>query len=193
MEGAGFGAVVVDRVENLLVVGGVRQRTLADTVGPGMRVLLVGLNPSLHAADAGYGFAGPGNRFWPALAAAGIHQGPRNPRLLAAAQGVGMTDLVKRASRRADEVMRAEFAAGLGRIERLAGWLEPAVVCFVGLAGWRAAVDRRAGTGWQERAVGGRPAYVMPNPSGLNAHDTVASLASHLRAAWAGPDPRSIP
>ncbi len=118
-----------------------------------------------------------------------MHDGARDPALLARRHGIGMTDLVKRATRRADELSPAEFAAGLGRIDRLAERLRPGAVCFVGLAGWRAAADRRATTGWQTRTVGGRPAYVMPNPSGLNAHATVATLAEHLRTAWAGPSP----
>ncbi|MGD4043969.1 hypothetical protein QT571_22490, partial [Xanthomonas citri pv. citri] len=64
---------------------------------------------------------------------------------------------------------------------------QPEAVCIIGLAGWRVAVDRKSTTGWHERGVGGRPTYVMPNPSGLNAHDTVATLAVHLRTAAAGP------
>ena len=185
--GAGFADVTVTRDSPTLTVNAVRSRTLADTVAPGLRLLLVGLNPSLYSADAGFAFARPGNRFWPALAAAGIHDGPRNPARLAHPGGIGFTDLVKRATRQAGELAPAELADGLARIERLAHWLQPAAVCFLGLSGWRAAVDRRATAGWQDRPVGGRPAYVMPNPSGLNAHATVASLAEHLRTAWAGP------
>jgi double-stranded uracil-DNA glycosylase len=183
--GAGFDQLEVEPFENARVLRGRRARTLADTVGPGLRLLLVGLNPSLHAADAGYGFAGPGNRFWPALSSAGIHHGTRDPWLLARTGGVGMTDLVKRATRRAEEVTPVDYRSGFERIERLAAWLQPASVCFVGLAGWRIAMGRKASTGWQDRLVGGRPAYVMPNPSGLNAHDNVATLAAHLRTAWA--------
>lgn len=188
--GAGFTGLTVTRDDPVLILSGVRDRTLADTVGPGLRLLLVGLNPSLYSADAGFAFARPGNRFWPALAAAGIHDGPRNPAWLAHPGGIGFTDLVKRATRQAGELAPAELADGLARIDRLARWLEPAAVCFLGLSGWRAAVDRRATAGWQDRPVGGRPAYVMPNPSGLNAHATVASLAEHLRTAWAGPGAR---
>ncbi|MEZ5407750.1 MAG: mismatch-specific DNA-glycosylase [Acidimicrobiales bacterium] len=189
--GAGFDELHITRDPPTLTLSGARARTLADTVGPGLRLLLVGLNPSLYSADAGFAFARPGNRFWPALAAAGIHDGPRNPARLARPGGIGFTDLVKRATRQAGELSATELADGLARIDRLAQWLEPAAVCFLGLSGWRAAVDRRAIAGWQDRPVGGRPAYVMPNPSGLNAHATVASLAEHLRTAWAGPSPGS--
>jgi TDG/mug DNA glycosylase family protein len=162
----------------------VRARTLADTVGPGMRLLVCGLNPSVYAADAGVGFARPGNRFWPAALAAGIVQRDRDPRAALAA-GVGMTDLVKRATPRADELTRDEYRTGLARVERLVRWLQPGAVCFVGLAGWRAAVERRAAPGVQPDAIGGRPAYVMPNTSGLNARVPLDELADHLRAAAA--------
>jgi len=73
----------------------------------------------------------------------------------------------------------------LARVERLVAWLEPDVVAFVGLAGWRAAADRNAVSGRQDRTVGGQPVYVMPSSSGLNARSTVASLAQHLRAVLA--------
>ena len=94
-----------------------------------------------------------------------------------------MTDLVKRASPSAQGLKAAEYRDGFTRLEGLVAWLQPRAVCFAGLAGWRAAVDRKAVAGPQERTVGGRPVYVMPNPSGLNAHDTVATLTDHLRAA----------
>ena len=164
-------------------------RSLADTVGPGMRVLLVGLNPSPFAADAGVGFARPGNRFWPAALASGLVTRDRDPRHALLAHGVGMTDLVKRATARADEVTREEYRAGASRVEALVEWLLPGCVCFVGLSGYRIAVDRAAKTGWQERPFGGRPAYVMPNPSGINAHATPAVLVEHLRELLLGARP----
>jgi TDG/mug DNA glycosylase family protein len=162
-----------------------RARTLADVVGPGMRLLVCGLNPSLYAADAGVGFARPGNRFWPAALAAGIVSHDRDPGHALTHHGVGMTDLVKRATVGAAELSTAEYRAGTERVRRLVEWLQPRAVCFVGLAGWRAAVDRKALAGIQPDGFGGRPAYVMPNPSGLNAHATPAILAEHLRAAAA--------
>jgi TDG/mug DNA glycosylase family protein len=103
----------------------------------------------------------------------------------ALAAGIGMTDLVKRATPRADELTRDEYRAGLARVERLVQWLQPGAVCFVGLAGWRAAVDRKAVAGVQPDGLGGRPAYVMPSTSGLNARVPPSELADHLRAALA--------
>jgi TDG/mug DNA glycosylase family protein len=183
VEGAGFAIDDIAHDETEWIdVEAARMRTLADTVGPGMRVLLVGLNPSPFAADAGVGFARPGNRFWPAALASGLVTRDRDARHALLAHGVGMTDLVKRATARADEVTREEYRAGAERVAALVEWLLPGCVCFVGLSGYRVAVDRAATTGWQERPFGGCPAYVMPNPSGINAHATPAVLADHLRA-----------
>ena len=183
VEGAGFG--VID--ERLAGTGSTlvarRERTLPDHVDAGMRLLLCGLNPSIYSADAGAGFARPGNRFWPALRAAGLTDVDRDPARLLRDDRIGMTDLVKRATRRADELSADEFRAGIGRIERLAAWLEPALVVMVGLGGWRVAVDRTASAGLQERELGGRPVYVMPNPSGLNAHSRPEDFEAHFRAA----------
>jgi double-stranded uracil-DNA glycosylase len=165
-------------------VRAVRARSLADTVGPGMRLLVCGLNPSVYSADAGVGYARPGNRFWPALRLAGLTGLDRDARALLRHDGIGMTDLVKRATVAAAELTRDEYRAGLDRVERLCRLLAPDAVCFVGLAGWRAAVDRRATVGWQERRLGdATPAYVMPSTSGLNARTPPAELARHLGSA----------
>lgn len=165
------------------IVEATRARTLPDTVGPDMRLLIVGLNPSLNAADAGVGFAFNGNRYWPAALAAGLVTRDRDPDHALRAHGIGMTDVVKRATARADELHPDEYRVGLARLERLVRWLQPGAVCFVGLAGWRAAVDRKAKPGVQPTTLGGRPAYVMPSTSGLNARSTPADLAQHLRNA----------
>jgi TDG/mug DNA glycosylase family protein len=171
--------------EHGYVVRARRARTLPDTVGPGMALLVCGLNPSLRAADAGIGYVTPGNRFWPAAIAAGLVTRDRDPWHALRAHGVGLTDLVKRASPRADVLTPAEYRDGLARAERLCAWLRPRAVCFVGLAGWRAAVDRRAQAGPQPRALGGVPTYVLPSTSGANAAVPLAALVEHLRAALA--------
>lgn len=166
-----------------------RGRTLADTVGPGMRLLVCGLNPSLHAADAGVGYVGPGNRFWPALAEAGLLPAgaDRDPWRLLATAGIGMTDLVKRATPRASDLTAAEYRAGVDRLDRLCTMLAPAAVLLVGLAGWRAGADRAATAGWQALRLGSSPVYVMPSTSGLNAGTSRADLVAHLRAAALDP------
>ncbi|MGI9578764.1 MAG: methyltransferase domain-containing protein, partial [Microthrixaceae bacterium] len=132
-----------------------RQRSLADTVGPDMRLLLVGLNPSLHAADSGVGFSGPSNRGWPALLASGLAAKDRDPVALLRGNRIGMTDLGKRATARASELERWEYQRGIERLDRLCAWLKPAAVCVVGLSGWRAAVDRKASAGLQQVQLGG--------------------------------------
>ncbi|MEM7287501.1 MAG: mismatch-specific DNA-glycosylase [Actinomycetota bacterium] len=163
-----------------------RFRTLPDTVGPGMRLLVCGLNPSPAAADDGVGFARPGNRFWPAALAAGLVTRDRDPDHALTAHGVGMTDVVKRTTRRADELESVEYVEGLARLVRMVDWLEVPAVCFVGLAGWRAARDRRAGAGWQAERLGGARVYLMPSTSGLNASSRLPDLTDHLRAAAGG-------
>ena len=184
--GAGF---TVDAIEpgQPTFVRARRARTLADTAGRGMRLLVCGLNPSVVSADVGSAFSGPSNRFWKAAIAAGAVTRARDPRHALADHGVGMTDLVKRATPRSSELGRAEYRAGAERVDRLVRWLAPAAVCFVGLEGWRAAFDRHASAGWQPAGIGGRPAYVMPSTSGLNASSSLDDLAGHLRAALLGP------
>ncbi|MEA2716882.1 MAG: hypothetical protein QOI99_1199, partial [Actinomycetota bacterium] len=160
-----------------------RARTLADTVGRGMSALVCGLNPSLVAADAGFGFAGPTNRFWRAAVESGLVTRPKDPLAALEVDGVGMTDLVKRATRAAAEVGRDEYLAGAERVRRLVAWLRPRLVLFVGLAGWRAAIDRRARPGLQDAPFAGVPAYVMPSTSGLNAATPYRALVDHMAAA----------
>jgi TDG/mug DNA glycosylase family protein len=181
--GAGFVVESARRARGRWLVEGRRDRTLPDFVGGGMRMLVCGLNPSLVAADAGFGYAGATNRFWSVAVTAGLITHPRQPLLSLAEDGVGMTDLVKRATPNADSLTPAEYQAGAERVARLVEWLRPSVVLFVGLAGWRAAIDRRAQPGPQPSPFGGVPAYVMPSTSGRNARTTPADLADHMRRA----------
>jgi TDG/mug DNA glycosylase family protein len=162
-------------------------RALPDHVGAGMRLLCCGLNPSLHAADAGVGYVTGSNRFWKAMALAGLATRDRDPFHLLRHDRIGMTDLVKRATARADELRAAEYREGVERLEHLCEWLRPDAVAVVGLAGWRAAVDRKASVGWQARTLGPSPVYVLPSTSGLNAGTSLDDLVAHLLAAVAGP------
>jgi TDG/mug DNA glycosylase family protein len=183
--GAGFDVEVATAQGESVWVDARRARTLADTVGPDMGVLVCGLNPSVVAADAGFGFAGPTNRFWRAALASGLVTAPKDPLRALEVDGVGMTDLVKRATPAAADLRREEYVAGAERVRRLVGWLQPRLVLFVGLAGWRAAVDRRARPGLQDEAFAGAPAYVMPSTSGLNAATSLTALVEHMAAACA--------
>ncbi len=189
LEGAGFAVTSTetdpgpDGKQGVIRVRALRARTLADTVGAGMRLLVCGLNPSIYSADAGFAFARPGNRFWPAAASSGLVTKARDPLHALQVDRVGMTDMVKRATPNASALSTEEYRQGADRLERLVAWLEPAAVCFVGLAGWRAAVDRKAVAGVQELRFAGRPTYVMPSTSGANANSTLDDLTAHMAQA----------
>ncbi len=178
LEGAGF------ELDNGKLV---RLETLPDIVAPGMRTLVCGLNPSPHAAMSGVAFSRAGNRFWPAALDAGLVLRDRDPYDALASRRVGFTDLVKRTTRRADELNASEYRSGVARLERLTAWLHPETVLMVGLAGWRLGVSRSATTGWQPETLSGVPVYVMPNTSGLNARVSLDDLAEHMRTQLAGP------
>lgn len=143
-------------------------------------MLFVGINPSLRSAELGHHFARPGNRFWPTLHAAGFtprRLAPEEDGLLPAF-GIGVTNIVARPSRAAAELTPAELRAGAGELEEtVRGWA-PRLVAVVGVVAYRSAFRRRhAAMGLQEEPVGGRPVWVLPNPSGLNAHYQPADLA----------------
>jgi TDG/mug DNA glycosylase family protein len=142
-------------------------------IAPGLDVLFCGINPSLMSAERGHHFARPGNRFWPALHGSGF-----TPRLLSPDEdgtlpqyGLGITNLVDRPTRAADELTIEELKAGAEALADLAREYEPAVIAVVGLSAWRLVHGRpEAHPGPQPERVGGRPTWVLPNPSGLNAH-----------------------
>jgi double-stranded uracil-DNA glycosylase len=156
-------------------------RTIPDVGGPGLRVLFSGINPSLYSAATGHHFARPGNRFWPAL-----HRSGFTPRLLhpsedgeLAALGLGITNVVARATARAAELSAAELVEGGEALARTVARWQPAWVAVVGVTAYRVAFARpKAAMGRQPDLVGGRPVWVLPNPSGLNAHYTTDALAA---------------
>lgn len=158
-----------------------RERTLPDLIGPRLRVVMVGLNPSLVAADAGVGFVGATNRFWPAAVEAGLVPLDRDPWAAFTRSAVGFTDLVKRASPRANELSADEFRAGASRIRALVEWFAPTLVCFAGVTGYRKAFDRTAQLGLQPARIGETLVYLMLNPSGANAHASRADLVADFR------------
>jgi double-stranded uracil-DNA glycosylase len=162
-------------------VAAARGRCIPDLVAPGLRVLFAGINPSLYSAATGYHFARPGNRFWPAL-----HQSGFTGRQLAAAEqhlllglGLGITNVVARATARADELDATELAAGGVVLGELAARLRVSWVAVLGVTAYRSAFGRpRAVVGPQEEQLGGARVWVLPNPSGLNAHWSAAGLAT---------------
>jgi TDG/mug DNA glycosylase family protein len=118
---------------------------------------------------------------------AGLTTADRDPIRMLHDDRIGMTDLVKRATPRADELSAAEYRAGVQRLEALCTWLRPQALAVVGLAGWRAGADRKAVVGWQPAPLGPTPVYVLPSTSGLNAGTSLAQLVEHLRTAAGGP------
>src|SRR5436309_13542717 len=157
-----------------------RNGRVADLIRPGLRVLFCGINPSLYSAAVGHHFARPGNRFWPALHAAGFTDRllrPAEQRQLLA-RGLGITNLVGRATAAADELTAEELIAGAGRLVTKVRRYRPAFVAVLGVTAYRAAFCRRhAAPGRQADRLAGAGLWVLPNPSGLNAHYQLPDLA----------------
>ena len=153
---------------------------MPDVLGPGVRVLFCGINPGLWSAAVGHHFARPGNRFWKVL-----HMGGLTPRLLAPEEegelvglGLGITNLVERATAGAAELGAGELRAGAARLAAKAAATRPRVVAVLGVGAYRTAFARpRAAVGPLPEPIGGSPAWLLPNPSGLNAHDQPPDLA----------------
>ena len=160
--------------------------SVPDLVGPGLRLLFVGINPSIMSAETGLHFAHPVNRFYPALRAAGILPDdvltPAQAAPVLVERGVGITNLVRRESVRADELDDEELRAGRARLERFVDEHRPRVVAVAGITAFRTAFDqRRASLGRQVQGIGDAELWVVPNPSGLNAHATIETLAGAYR------------
>ncbi len=168
------------RTELLAATG----KTVADVIAPHLRVLFCGINPGLYSGYTGYHFARPGNRFWRTLCAAGF-----TARLLRPDEerellplGYGITNLVARATATAAEVSEAELlAGGRGLAEKVAVY-QPRVVAVLGIGAYRLAFRRpKAVLGPQDEGLGEAPLWILPNPSGLNAHYTPAALTEVYR------------
>ena len=164
-------------------------KTIPDLVAPGLRVLFAGINPSLYSAAVGCHFARPGNRFWPAMHQSGFTSrklAPSEQHLLLAT-GLGITNVVARATARADELDAAELRAGWEQLTGLAARIRPAWLAVLGVTAYRAGPGlAAAAVGPQPDLVGPARVWVLPNPSGLNAHWSASALAAEfgrLRAA----------
>jgi len=174
-----------------------RDRMLRDVVGPGLEVLLVGINPSLYSAAVGHHFARPGNRFWKALHAAGFTERVLSPDEDATlpSRGLGLTNLVTRATAAASELTDEEIRAGARRLERLVRKHRPPFVAFLGIGAYRTAYGRPgAGIGSQPDRIGDARVWLLPNTSGLNAHHQLPELTAafrRLRVAAGLPSMRS--
>ncbi len=161
-----------------------RDKTIPDVIAPGLGVLFAGINPGLYSAATGYHFARPGNRFWPAL-----HRSGFTPRIFRPEEqeqllglGLGITNVVARATARAGELRPEELTEGAriltGKLQRL----RPAWLAVLGVTAYRAAFGRpRAVVGPQAEAIGPARVWVLPNPSGLNALWATPNLIAAFR------------
>jgi double-stranded uracil-DNA glycosylase len=169
---------------------GYRDAIVPDLLGPDVRLLVVGINPGLWTAATGMHFAHPGNRFYPALRTAGIIErdiqrgAPMSDtdRLHLIERGIGITNLVARATARASELTTSELREGGERLLALVAQHRPVVVAVAGITAYRIAFgEPAAAMGRQPGSLGDAELWVVPNPSGLNAHETVESLARAYR------------
>ncbi|MEV6417653.1 G/U mismatch-specific DNA glycosylase [Kribbella sp. NPDC051718] len=154
---------------------------LGDVIGAGLRVLFCGINPGLVSAETGHHFARPGNRFWPALHLAGFTPRQFRPdeqrELLEL--GLGITNVVDKPSARADELTRAELVAGGENLVKKVLEYQPRWLAVVGVTAYRDAFnERKAVMGEQAKRIGETRVWILPNPSGLNAHYTLPKLAA---------------
>ncbi len=160
-------------------------KTVPDVIASGLKMLFCGINPGLYSGYTGHHFARPGNRFWPTLYAAGF-----TPRLLRPDEerellplGFGITNLVTRATATAAELSRAELEAGGRLLAEKVSEYRPRVVAVLGVSAYRDAFAQpRAELGEQAQGLAGARLWILPNPSGLNAHYTPAALAAVYRA-----------
>jgi TDG/mug DNA glycosylase family protein len=162
-----------------------RGRTIPDVLGVDLCVLFCGINPSLLSGLTGHHYARPGNRFWPALHLAGFTDRRLRPEEDATLPryGLGCTNLVARATARADELRRADFEAGGERLRRLVAEWRPRCVAIVGIGAARLAFDLPQATfGPQALVFGGAPLWVLPSTSGLNAHHQLPELVEAFGA-----------
>jgi TDG/mug DNA glycosylase family protein len=166
-----------------------RGRTVPDVAAPDLDILFCGINPGLYSGAVGHHFARPGNRFWKALHLAGLTGPVLSPfderKLLE--RGLGITNLVERATASAGELSAEELERGAGRVRAKVCRLRPRVIAFLGMSAYRVAFDRPgASLGPQAESICGAAVWVLPNPSGLNAHYQLPELGrlfGELRSA----------
>jgi TDG/mug DNA glycosylase family protein len=166
---------------------GAYDRAVPDLIAPGLKVLICGINPSLAAGATGFHFGGTANRLWATLHQAGFTDRQLHPsetaELLAA--GIGITNIVNRATARADEISDDEIRAGVGRLTATVTEYQPAWLAFLGLGAYRIAFGQKKATvGRQPDHLAGTGVWLLPNPSGLNAHYSLAALADAYRELY---------
>jgi len=162
-------------------------RSVPDLIAPGLKVLICGINPSLAAGATGFHFGGTANRLWATLHLAGFTDRRLHPsetdELLA--RGIGITNIVNRATARADEIHDDEIRAGVSRLTALVDQYRPAWLAFLGLGAYRVAFgEKKAPAGRRPEKLGTTGVWLLPNPSGLNAHYSQAALADAYRELY---------
>ncbi|MFH9352626.1 G/U mismatch-specific DNA glycosylase [Kitasatospora sp. NPDC017646] len=158
--------------------------TIPDVTGPGLRVLFCGINPGLWSGATGHHFARPGNRFWPALHRSGFTERQYRPdeQDELPALGLGITNVAPRTTAKADELTAEELRAGGAALRERVLRLRPRVLAVLGIGAYRTAFGKsRALIGRQPEGIGDTEVWVLPNPSGLNAHYTPDALAAEFR------------
>ena len=159
-------------------------KTVPDIIAPGLDVLFCGINPGLYSGATGHHFARPGNRFWPALLASGFTRDLLHPsqEKLLLKEGVGITNFVERASRAAAELTNEELREGGARLKAKVLHFKPSVLAVLGITAYRTAFGKpKATMGFQDEKIGNTVVWVLPNPSGLNAHFTPSQLAKEFQ------------
>ena len=170
-------------------IASARGGTIPDIICPGLNVIFCGINPSLYSAAVGHHFARPGNRFWKALYQSGFTDHLLSPFEdgMLPSFGLGLTNLVSRATSGAEELTVEELVAGASILSRKMRTWEPKILAVLGVGAYRTAFDEpSAGVGAQDEQLGSTRVWVLPNPSGLNAHYQLADIAAcliHLREA----------
>lgn len=155
-------------------------RTVPDIIAPNLQILFCGINPSLYSAVVGHHFARPGNRFWPTLYAAGFTDRLLSPSedMSLLQRGYGITNVVDRATARADELAPGEFLASRPVLSGKVQQYQPRCLAILGIGAYRAAFQQpKAVVGRQPESLHGATLWVLPNPSGLNAHYQLEGLA----------------
>jgi double-stranded uracil-DNA glycosylase len=161
-----------------------QNKTVPDVIAPGLRVLFCGINPGLYSGATGHHFARPGNRFWPTLHLAGfttrlLHPSEEQELLT---YGYGITNLVTRATATADELAAEELVTGQRRLKSKVKRYKPQVVAVLGISAYRTAFgEKTVALGRQPELLADAVVWVLPNPSGLNAHYQLADLAEHFQ------------
>jgi double-stranded uracil-DNA glycosylase len=168
-------------------------RTVSDLIRPGLEILFCGINPGLYSAATGHHFARPGNRFWPALHAAGFTERLIHPweEALLLDYGLGITNLVARATASAVELLPTELRAGRRRLEYKVRKFSPRWVAVVGIGAYRTAFGRPdVAVGCQPERIASAGLWVLPNPSGLNANHQLGELTRMFRALRLAAEPK---